>query len=131
MTVNLEFEQNPDGRYHMSKSTTLADFSLTKSKKGGLFGIRTIVYSNYILNKPHPDSTYQNQEAAVSDEVKYRSDKFWVANRLDTLSTAESKVYKNVDSLRNMPSLQTYFGYCHVTVKSSYKGFGSWELAQT
>jgi hypothetical protein len=127
MTVNQEFEQNPDGRYHLSKSTTLADFGLTKNKKGGLFGIRTITYKNYVVNKPHPDTTYQNQEQAVSDEAKHRSDQFWVQNRLDTLSVAESKVYKNTDSLRNMPSYKRTMDIAELLF-AGYKGFGDFEI---
>jgi len=127
MTVNQEFEQNPDGRYHLSKSTTLADFGLTKNKKGGLFGIRTITYKNYVVNKPHPDTTYQNQELSVSDEVKHRSDQFWVQNRLDTLSAAESKVYKNTDSLRNMPSYKRTMAIAELLF-AGYKGFGAFEI---
>jgi len=127
MRVNQEFEQNPDGRFHVSKSTTLADFGLTKNKKGGLFGIRTITYGNYAVNKPHPDTTYQHQEFAESDEVKNRSDQFWVENRLDTLTTAESKVYKNVDSLRNMPSFRRTLDIATLLL-AGYKGFGGFEL---
>ena len=127
MRVNQEFEQNPDGRFHVSKSTTLADFGLTKNKKGGLFGIRTIIYGNYTVNKPHPDTTYQHQEYAESDEVKNRSDQFWVENRLDTLTTAESKVYKNVDSLRNMPSFRRTLDIATLLL-AGYKGFGGFEL---
>ncbi len=56
MNVTQEFEQNPDGRYHLSKSTTVADFGLTKNKNGGVFGMRTIVYGNYAVNKARPDS---------------------------------------------------------------------------
>ena len=106
MSVNQEFEQNPDGRYHLSKSTTYADFGITKNRNGGLFGIREIVYRNYAVNNPRPDSTYQNPEHTVPDEVKHLSDDFWAKNRLDTLTTAESKVYKNIDSLRNMPAFR-------------------------
>ena len=113
LSVNQEFEQNPDGRYHLSKSTTLADFGLNKNKNGGLFGIREVVYKNYVLNKPHPDTTYQNTEYTPSDEAKHRSDQFWAQNRLDTLSTAESKVYKNVDSLKNYAIVQKNHGYCY------------------
>jgi hypothetical protein len=127
MKVNQEFEQNPDGRFHLSKSTTLADFGLTKNKKGGLFGIRTITYGNYAVNIPHPDSTYKNQELAESDDVKHRSDQFWTENRLDTLSVAESKVYKNVDSLRNMPSFRRTMDIATL-VLAGYKGFGGFEL---
>ncbi|WP_428331104.1 DUF5686 family protein [Mucilaginibacter sp.] len=127
MDVNQEFEQNPDGRWHLSKSTTLADFGITKNKKGGLFGIRTITYKNYAVNKPQPDTTYQNQQIAESDEVKHRSDQFWAQNRLDTLTTAESKVYKNVDSLRNMPSFRRTMDIATLLL-AGYKNFNWFEL---
>jgi len=127
MSVNQEFEQNPDGRYHLSKSTTIADFGLTRNKKGGLFGIRTIVYKNYIVNKPEADTTYQHQENAVSDDAKNRSDKFWEKNRLDTLSAAESKVYKNTDSLRNMPSFRRTLDIATLLL-AGYKDFNWFEV---
>jgi len=127
MTVNQEFEQNPDGRYHLSKSVTMADFAANKNKKGGLFGIRSITYKNYAVNKPHPDTTYKNQEYGESDEIKHRSEQFWAENRLDTLSTAESKVYKNVDSLRNMPSFRRTLDIATLLL-AGYKGFGWFEV---
>ena len=127
MRVDLEFEQNPDGRYHLSKSNMLADFGVTKNKSGGLFGIRTITYKNYQLNVAHPDATYQNQEPAVSEEAKHRSDQFWAQNRLDTLSVAESKVYKNIDSLRNMPSFRRTLDIATL-VLAGYKDFGAFEM---
>ncbi|HEY5327430.1 MAG TPA: DUF5686 family protein [Mucilaginibacter sp.] len=127
MGVNQEFEQNPDGRYHLSKSTTIADFGLTRNKKGALFGIRTIVYKNYIVNKPEADTTYQHQENAVPDDAKNRSGKFWEENRLDTLSAAESKVYKNTDSLRNMPSFRRTLDIATLLL-AGYKDFNWFEV---
>jgi hypothetical protein len=107
MEIDLDFEQNPDGRYHLSKSNTVADFGLNRSKTGGLFGIRDLTYKNYIVNNPRQDSTYKDAaNKEIPDEVKHRSDQFWAQNRLDTLTTAESKVYKNIDSLKNMPSFK-------------------------
>ncbi len=127
MRVDLDFETNPDGRYHLSKSNMLADFGFTKKKNGGLFGIRTITYKNYLVNVPHSDTTYRNQEQAVSDEAKHRSDQFWAQNRLDTLSVAESKTYKNIDSLRNMPSFRRTLDIATL-VLAGYKGFGPFEM---
>ena len=127
MSVNLEFEQNPDGRYHLDKSTTFADFALSQNKKGGLFGIRTIVYKNYNVDVPRPDSTYKNQEDEVTEEAKHRSDQFWDINRLDTLSTAEAKVYKNTDSLRNMPSFKRTLDIATVLF-AGYKDFDWFEV---
>jgi hypothetical protein len=51
MHVDQNFELNPDGRYHLSRSNTYADFGVTAKRKGGLFGIRTLTYKNYIVNK--------------------------------------------------------------------------------
>jgi len=107
MEIDLDFAQNPDGRYHLSKSNTLADFGATKNKSGGVFGERTLTYGNYEVNKPRPDTTYKSDaEANASDEVKHRSDEFWAKNRLDTLTKTEANVYKNIDSLKNMPSFK-------------------------
>ena len=127
MRVTEDFEQNPDGRYHLSKSNTMADFGVTKNKKGGLFGIRTITYKNYKVNTPHPDTTYENTEQVVSDEAKHRSDQFWAQNRLDTLTKAELKTYKNIDSLRNMPSFRRTLDIATL-ILAGYKGFGPFEV---
>lgn len=127
MNVNLDFEQNPDQRYHLSKTSILADFGLTKKKNGGLFGIRTITFGNYVVNKPHPDSTYMNQELVPSDAAKHRSDEYWSQNRLDTLTTAESKVYKNIDSLKTMPSYRRTMDIATLLF-AGYKGFGTFEV---
>jgi hypothetical protein len=127
MNINLEFEKNPDGRYHLSKSTTLADFGVSKSRKGGLFGQRTLTYKNYAVNVPRPDTTYEGQEEIVADEVKHRSEEFWAQNRLDTLNTAESKVYSNVDSLGRMKSFRRIVDLAQLFV-FGYKGFGPFDV---
>ena len=106
LEVKQEFAQNPDGRYHLDKSTILANFAFTQNRKGGMFGIREIVYGNYLVNTPRPDTVYQHDDLSPSDAAMGRSEQFWQQNRLDTLTTAESKVYKNTDSLRNMKSFQ-------------------------
>ncbi|MDB5124142.1 MAG: hypothetical protein JWP94_2271 [Mucilaginibacter sp.] len=127
MQVNQEFEQNPDGRYHLGKSTTLADFGLTTNKNSSLYGIRTITYKNYIVNKPHPDTTYAGPGEVVSDESKNRNAQFWVKNRLDTLTIAETKAYKNIDSLRNMPSFKRTLDIATFLI-TGYKNFNTFEV---
>ncbi|MDR3694005.1 DUF5686 family protein [Mucilaginibacter sp.] len=127
MSVNLEFEQNPDGKYHLSKSTTIADFGLSPNWKGGLFGVREIAYGNYIVNKPEADTTYRNQEDAVPEAAKNRTDDFWQKNRIDTLTTAESKIYKNTDSLRNMPSFKRTVDLATLLI-AGYKDYNTFEI---
>jgi hypothetical protein len=127
MHISQEFEQNPDKRYHLSKSNTWADFGVSKNSKSGVLGIRSITYGNYAVNQIRPDTTYENQQVAVSDEVKNRSDQFWRKNRLDTLTTSESKVYKNIDSLRSMPSYRRTLDIATLLL-AGYKSFGPFEI---
>lgn len=127
MQVKQEFEQNPDKRYHLSKSTVLANFALAQNRKGGMFGIREIVYGNYLVNQPRPDSTYQHNDLTASDQAMNRGEDFWKNNRLDTLTTAESKVYKNTDSLRNMKSFKRTLDWA-TFILAGYKDEGWFEI---
>jgi len=127
MNVRQDYEQNPDGRWHLSKSDARADFGTKKNGDHGIFGERTVTYKNYAVNKPHPDTTYQASAIALSDEVKHRSEQFWRENRLDTLSKAESKVYANVDSLKRMPSYRRTADIATLLL-AGYKSLGPFEI---
>lgn len=127
MHVDLDFDLNPDGRYHLAKSNTYADFGVTQKRKGGLFGVRTVTFKNYTVNKAQPDVLYQANINLEDEEVKHRSEEFWRENRLDTLTTAESKVYKNIDSLTHMPSFRRTADLVTLLL-AGYKGFGKFEV---
>lgn len=127
LDVYLDFEQNPDKRFHLSKMNTLADFGLNKKGNGGLFGQRTLTLKDYTVDKPRPDTTYEGLPVVTSDAVKHRPDSFWEKNRLDTLSTAESKVYSNIDSLNRMPSFRRTVDILTLLL-AGYKSFGPFEV---
>ncbi|OOQ59923.1 DUF5686 and carboxypeptidase-like regulatory domain-containing protein [Mucilaginibacter pedocola] len=127
MHVDLDFELNPDGRYHLSRSNTYADFGITAKRKSGLFGVRTVTYGNYIVNKMQPDVLYQPDINLEDDAVKHRSEEFWQQNRLDTLTKAESRTYHNIDSLTHMPSFRRTADLVTLFL-AGYKGFGKFEV---
>jgi hypothetical protein len=127
MHVNLEFEQNPDMRYHLSKSTILVDFGLTKNKKGGAVGIRTVTFKDYQVNKPIPDTTFDGPALVVADDAKEKNNAYWSQNRFDTLSTAESKVYHNIDTLKSMPSYRRTMDIITLLL-AGYKSLGPFEI---
>jgi len=127
MHINLDFMKNDQGRYILSKTTTTADFGASKSGKGGLFGQRSISFKDYKLNVARPDSTYEGQQEITSDEVKNRSADFWVKNRQDTLSTAESKVYDNIDSIGRMKSFKRTIDIVNL-IGFGYKKVGPFDI---
>ncbi|RFZ94581.1 carboxypeptidase-like regulatory domain-containing protein [Mucilaginibacter conchicola] len=127
MNIDQDFELSPDGRYHMSRSNTFADFGITAKRKSGLFGSRTIVRRDFTINKPRPDTTYQTPPEVEDEELRNRPDSFWVQARYDTLTTAESKVYKNIDSLVHMPSFKRTANLINLLF-AGFKNFGKFEI---
>jgi len=130
LNCDLTFEENPDGRYHLSRSNLIANFGFNKNKDGGLYGSRTITFSDYKVNTPAPDSVYSGNEVTELENSSNRSDQYWSHNRLDTLTTAEGKVYKNIDSLKNMPSFKRTVDIATLLL-AGYKGFGWFEVGPT
>lgn len=128
MYVNQDFEKNADGKYILKKTDMMADFGITKNGKAGLFGERTLSYRNYIVNKPRPDTTYDKVDALPPEGIDNQPEKFWTQARgTDTLTTAESKVYKNIDSLKTMPSFRRTMDIASLLL-AGYKSFGPFEV---
>ena len=101
----MDFEKTPDGRYFMNKNTLMADFGLFKGKSG-LYGERTVSLKNMVINKPMPDKFYEGSSYVENEQNVEKPESFWEQNRHDTLTTAESKVYANIDSLQHMKSFK-------------------------
>ncbi|WP_295770352.1 DUF5686 and carboxypeptidase-like regulatory domain-containing protein [uncultured Mucilaginibacter sp.] len=127
MHIMLDFARNTDGRYYLSRSNTMADFGMSKNKKGGLFGQRLAIFNNYVTNVPRPDTTYQGTQEITSDAVKHRSDDFWAQQRQDTLTGPQSKVYANIDSLGRMKSFRRTVDIASLFL-FGYKQFGPFDL---
>jgi hypothetical protein len=127
MKIDQDFEKMPDGRYLLSKSDVLGDFGINKTGTG-LFGERVVSFRNFSTNLPIADSIFKGAPTVILDSAIAQKDSFWVANRgADTLTRAESKVYANVDSLRNMKSFKRLMDYGTLLL-AGYKQAGIFEI---
>ncbi len=129
LRINQDFEKGIDGRFHVTKSSMLAEFALTKNASGGVLGERTVSVKDFVTNQPAADSVYSAKDLVVR-ETKETPDSFWTANRHSPLTTVETKAYYNIDSLKNMKSFKR-FGEIVSLVFSGYKSFGPWEIGNT
>lgn len=127
LNIDLDFEKNPDGRYHLSKSNVMAEAAVTKGSSGGFFGERTVSYKNYKINEAKPDTLFDGPSTVKLEKVDKLPDTFWQQNRHDTLSATESKVYSNIDSLEKMPSFRRTMAIATLLL-AGYTSFGPFEL---
>ncbi|GAB2690700.1 DUF5686 and carboxypeptidase-like regulatory domain-containing protein [Mucilaginibacter koreensis] len=125
LRINQDYALSTDGRYHVSRTDMLADFGVNKNKAGGVFGERTVSYSDYVINTPRPEATYNGLAEVEADNYKNRDDAFWQQNRLDTLNASQAKVYGNIDSLQKMPSYKriVFFGNLLLAGYTTFKKF--------
>ncbi|MEO6549755.1 MAG: DUF5686 family protein [Ferruginibacter sp.] len=130
LRINQDFERAKDGRFHVIKSSMLAEFALTRNASGGVLGERTVSYKNFIVDIPASDSIYNAKDLVNRDSPLTAPDSFWIAHRHSPLTTVETKAYYNIDSLKNMRSFKR-FGDIVNLVFSGYKSFGPWELGNT
>lgn len=130
LRINQDFEKAFDGRFHVVKSSMLAEFALTQNASGGILGERTVSFKNFLINEPAPDSIYNGRDLVEKVNAEKSSDSFWIANRHTPLTSVETKAYYNIDSLKNMKSFKR-FGEIVTLLFSGYKSFGAWELGNT
>lgn len=130
LRINQDFEKMEDGRFRVSKSTMAADFALTKNASGSVFGERTVSINDFVINKPAPDSIYNDKDVVTVNTPGNETDSFWLSNRQIKLSNTEAKAYYNIDSLRDMKSFKR-LSNIFTFVFSGWVNFDKWELGNT
>ncbi len=125
--VRQNFWRAPNGHYYISYSEILAEFALAKTSSGGVMGQRAVTYSNYVINQRAADSVYKGPGEVVLSEPPAVADSFMLATRGRSLTTAEARVYKNVDSLQHMKSFKRTLDYATLLL-AGYKKAGPFEI---
>jgi hypothetical protein len=126
LNATLNFAENPDRRYHLSKSFLGIDFGVTE-KGSGFYGERTVSFDKYVVNQAQPDAVYAGLARVPVDSLAQRPANFLALHRPDSLSQIEKAIYKNVDTLQTIKSFQrslTLFTFLF----SGYKSFGPFEV---
>lgn len=125
--VNQNFEKGSDGRYHVIMSNIIVEFALSEKAKNGIVGERTVSLKNFTINKPEADSMYKGDAVVQANSNKNVSEDFWLQHRSPQLSSAEAKVYYNIDSLTHLKSFKTFMDIATV-VFAGYKSFNNYEV---
>jgi hypothetical protein len=106
LQLDQEFTLYNDSLWMVSKDKLIIDYNLTK-KGRGLFGKKTINYSNFVFNKERDKEIYNRVEKVIkADGLENKTDSFWQETRPDTLSKQEEGVYTMIDSIQKIPAFK-------------------------
>lgn len=116
-----------DSNWALTKDRLVIDFAPTK-KAIGFYGRKTASYKKIILNEPKDDKFYEfGDKIVVNEEALKKSDEFWIANRHDSLTLREQKIFKMIDTIQSLPIYRTWVDVFYLLV-AGYKKVNNFEI---
>jgi len=130
MKVDLSFDKDSTGLYHLAKSDLKMEFGINKEKGGGMFGERTVTIFNFKTGIKRPDQTYAGKSVEVQANAETQADELLKKERQDTLKRIEKDIYKDVDSLQTIPSFKRTMKLVTLFL-AGYYDFGPFDMGPT
>jgi hypothetical protein len=116
-----------DSTWMLSKDRLVIDFAMNE-KQIGVYGRKTTSYKNFTINQPKEVKFYEfGDKIIVEDDASKKTDEFWDANRHDSLSIREKKIYHMIDTIKTLPIYRTWVDILTIFV-SGYKKVNNFEI---
>lgn len=124
--VVQEFTQI-DSTWMLSKDRLIIDFVMNKNQVG-IYGRKTTSYKDFKINQPKDVKFYEfGDKIVVEDNAMKQTDEFWNANRHDSLSIREKKIYHMIDTIKTLPVYKTWVDIFTLFV-SGYRVVNNFEI---
>jgi hypothetical protein len=116
-----------DSTWMLSKDRLVIDFAMNE-KQIGVYGRKTTSYKSFTINQPKEVKFYEfGDKIIVEDDASKKTDEFWDANRHDSLSIREKKIYHMIDTIKTLPIYRTWVDILTIFV-SGYKKVNNFEI---
>ncbi|HXB10709.1 MAG TPA: DUF5686 family protein, partial [Bacteroidia bacterium] len=126
-TVIQEFTQVEKKNWMLSKDKLVIDFALGK-KAIGIYGKKTTLYSDFVINKPKDPKFYSlTNNLKVDDSAGEHSNSYWDSARLEPLSKQEKNIYKMIDTIQSLPIYDFVLKGATLLI-TSYTTFGNFDI---
>ena len=127
LEIKQEYDQVENEVWMLTKDELFADFYLYE-KQPGFYGRKSSSYKDFVINDEKPDEFYTaGQKVIVAEDANYKGDEYWHNARHDTLTDKEKQIYHLIDTLQEVPRVQTYIGLIYM-LATGYKEMGKIEL---
>ncbi len=116
-----------DSTWMLSKDRLVIDFAMNE-RQIGVYGRKTTSYKNFTINQPKEVKFYEfGDKIIVEDDASKKTDEFWDANRHDSLSIREKKIYHMIDTIKTLPIYRTWVDVLTIFI-SGYKKVNNFEI---
>ena len=120
------FEKTGQRSWMLKTDNILIDFEVTPNTPG-IFGERTVSYSDYTLNEPISDTIFRGMNIISDPDVSGKSTQYWDSVRKPPLSESERKIYAVIDSVKQVPSFKHQMNLI-MLVTTDFLNLGKFEI---
>lgn len=106
LNINLTFQEDSIHHYFLSSNQLRVNFGFLKGKGVGITGERDVFFKNYKFNYPINDSVFKGEPIMTLKDANKRDNDFWLKNRMDNLTSNQTEIYHNMDTLQTIPSFK-------------------------
>jgi len=122
LRIIQEFEAYGED-YIKIKDELIIDYAITENSFG-LYGSRTLYFSDYDFTKPEDESVFSGIEKIIyEDEADDKSNEYWADNRIRPLEQNDIELYQMIDTLKNDKYYKRYV-YLSKVIITGYAGMG-------
>ncbi len=126
LKIQQELEMTSAGPWLPSKTRVLINIQELSENTPGMVALFYTSNKDFVVNQPKPVKFYENRLEVAEDATQF-DDEFWNENRHEQISESEKRVYKMVDTLRNLPAVKTWIEYVDIAI-NGFKDFGKVEI---
>lgn len=130
LVIEQEFSRIDGKHWIITKDKMIGDFNiLVNSKQAlGFFGTKTSTYKDFVFNEPKDNEFYSaTTNILVDDEAFERNDEYWNSQRHEELSKDEKIIYHMIDTLKTIPTFNTYVDIVKM-IATGYYVIGNFEI---
>jgi hypothetical protein len=124
--LQQELKQTTAGPFIPFKNRMIIDVSELTSKSSGMIAKFYNSASNIVVNEPKEISFYDRLIERAEEETLEKDSNFWTSKRPEAFTNIERRMFNMVDSIKNLPAIQTYIDVVRLVVEG-YKRIGGFD----
>ncbi len=124
--LQQELKQTTAGPFIPFKNRMIIDVSELTSKSSGMIAKFYNSASNIVVNDPKEITFYDRLIERAEEETLEKDSNFWISKRPEAFTNIERRMFNMVDSIKNLPAIQTYIDVVRLVVEG-YKRIGGFD----
>ncbi len=123
LKLQQELKQTQAGPFIPYKNRMIIDVAEMTKNTSGIIAKFYNSSSNIVVNEPKEFSFYDRIIERAEETELEKDSNFWNSKRPEAFTAIERKMYNMVDSIKNLPAIQTYIDVVRIVVEG-YKRIG-------